>query len=664
MDIVIADADKTPLYIIADYQLDCAFGSDENSIEITCDPEYAPVNKGYVYVDGTEYGGTIDEITASTVTTAGGGREITATGRSWHGILAGKVLVPDSGSAYITVSGSISDVLQTMIERMGLEDIFSAPSSESDPITVSSYSFTRFTDGYTGLKAMCKAYGAKLTIRSSDNTVLLGARAVVDYGSTVDSDLIDFDITKIARRTNHLVCGGEGEGVNRTIIHFYADEDGNVSQTQSLFGIDEITYFYDYNNIGDDELAEQGEEKLIDLQGEGTVEVEVHDDLDIDIGDIVASRDNSSGLFVSAEVTKKIVSAQNGVASFSYEIGTSSTGTSGSVISGSGESTGGGHAYYAGKGLTLDNYTFNADVDQSDLDTVANTANTALSTATTARSEAGQAQATADAAVASISANDPISATRSGSVVTISHNDSGVNAGSYGATANATPGFGESATMGAQLSIDSEGHITSATGRTITIPDTTATTDASGLMSASDKAKLDTIESGAQANTVTGVKGDAESSYRTGDINLTPANIGAATTSHTHAISDVTNLQSELDDKAALTHSHAASDITSGTLPIARGGTGNTSGNAATATKLETERTITLIGAVSGSASFDGSANITITTTGDSEAAGFLAAHPVGAIFETTVSDNPGSLYGGTWVAMPSVGAYKWKRTA
>ena len=29
----------------------------------------------------------------------------------------------------------------------------------------------------------------------------------------------------------------------------------------------------------------------------------------------------------------------------------------------------------------------------------------------------------------------------------------------------------------------------------------------------------------------------------------------------------------------------------------------------------------------------------------------FLAAHPVGSLFETTVSTNPGTLYGGTWAA-------------
>ena len=64
---------------------------------------------------------------------------------------------------------------------------------------------------------------------------------------------------------------------------------------------------------------------------------------------------------------------------------------------------------------------------------------------------------------------------------------------------------------------------------TITTKDTTysvASVIKNGLMSASDKEKLDTIEKGAQANTITGVKGDSESLYRTGNVNITKTNIG------------------------------------------------------------------------------------------------------------------------------------------
>lgn len=58
-----------------------------------------------------------------------------------------------------------------------------------------------------------------------------------------------------------------------------------------------------------------------------------------------------------------------------------------------------------------------------------------------------------------------------------------------------------------------------------------ATQTTNGLMSAADKTKLD----GLGGSNVTGVKGNSESAYRTGNVNLTPANIGAV------PISDISN---------------------------------------------------------------------------------------------------------------------------
>lgn len=58
------------------------------------------------------------------------------------------------------------------------------------------------------------------------------------------------------------------------------------------------------------------------------------------------------------------------------------------------------------------------------------------------------------------------------------------------------------------------------------------------------KSKLDEIESGAQVNTVTGIKGDSESAYRTGNVNLTAANIGALEPSGDASNTKVTFTQS------------------------------------------------------------------------------------------------------------------------
>lgn len=53
-----------------------------------------------------------------------------------------------------------------------------------------------------------------------------------------------------------------------------------------------------------------------------------------------------------------------------------------------------------------------------------------------------------------------------------------------------------------------------------------ATSTKAGMFSATNKVKLDGIEDGAQVNTVTGIKGSAETTYRTGEVNITSENIG------------------------------------------------------------------------------------------------------------------------------------------
>ena len=62
------------------------------------------------------------------------------------------------------------------------------------------------------------------------------------------------------------------------------------------------------------------------------------------------------------------------------------------------------------------------------------------------------------------------------------------------------------------------------------------------------------------------------------NLGITPANIGAASSSHTHDNRYYTEseMNTKLNGKANSSHNHAASNITSGTLAVARGGTGQT----------------------------------------------------------------------------------------
>ena len=103
-------------------------------------------------------------------------------------------------------------------------------------------------------------------------------------------------------------------------------------------------------------------------------------------------------------------------------------------------------------------------------------------------------------------------------------------------TNNQTPDFGDTFTI-SQLTSNTEGHITSLTDRTITIPNTLASSTVNGLMSSTDKSKLDNIENNANAytlpaastNVLGGVKiGSNISIGNDNEIYLSNANVLAA----------------------------------------------------------------------------------------------------------------------------------------
>ena len=361
MVLVVNDPTVGDIREIEEFELDIAFGSDENALKLETRAGDVPEEGQFVFIDGTEYGGVVDQASYEAGREASG--SILCRGRTWHGILAGKRLLPDLGSGYLSVSGKADDVLASLIERMGLSGLFSVASDD----TSVSYTFDRFVDGYSGLKAMAKANGRKVVMRRKGGKVEISLPPVVDYANKVDSDLLDFTLTSVHRCINHLVCAGTGELENRAVVHFYADTAGNVSHTQSLFGVDEICALYDYSNADEAKLEEEGGKKLREYQTRGSVEVDAHDDIDVDVGDIISARDNAHGKTVSATVVKKIVQVSHGVATYRYEVGSETTTKNSTSAIADG---GGGHAYLAGKGLKLENYTFSAEVDAESLKAV------------------------------------------------------------------------------------------------------------------------------------------------------------------------------------------------------------------------------------------------------------------------------------------------------
>lgn len=302
---------------IADYKLDAAWGADENDFELTVD---RLIDAGsYVYFDGGECGGVVDSLKDSL---KDGRSTLTYGGRTWHGMLANKILEPDKGKDYLTVSGTASTVIGSLISRVGLDGVFDAVDSPTAGAqTIKQYQFDRYTDCYTGLRKMCEANGLKLRLAYASGRVNIWAEPVAHYGDSIDSDLIDFDASRTWRKPNHMIGLGKGELRNRIVSHWYADSKGNVTQTQTFKGLDEIAQVYDYSSAEADELAKNTKKKLQDLQSEGEVKVTVHEDSGIafDVGDTVTARDNLTGITVNATISKKIVKVSDGVLSVDYE---------------------------------------------------------------------------------------------------------------------------------------------------------------------------------------------------------------------------------------------------------------------------------------------------------------------------------------------------------
>lgn len=465
MDLIVTDTNGTPSGSYASWTLDLAYGSGENDFDLQCPARLQPGCRWWV--DGTGWGGIVDDVKTSVT---GGEGELNYHGRDWHGLLASKILEPDKGKDYLTMSGTIGTLLRTVISRIGLQDILNVTEGTSK---TANWQFDRYCDAWSGLSKMLRASGLRLRITAAQNGVTVDAPPITAAGDLIDSDLIDFDATLASHPINHLICLGKGELKDRIVVHWYADQKGTLSHTQTIKGADERTSVYELSNADAAELETKGKTKLQELRDTGSIDVDVESDgIDLDVGDTVTGRDNTTGIKVTAEITKKIIKIEDGIPTVTYEATTASTESTGET-GGGGSSSGDGHAYYAGSGLTLSNWTFSADVTAADLETVRKTAIEANKAASDASAEIGGAR------------------------------DLAKQAGVKADTATTTAQTALAAAQARILDITASAPVTvTRTDETAAITVAQATSSADGLLAAADKKKLDGIQPAANKYTL------------------------------------------------------------------------------------------------------------------------------------------------------------------
>lgn len=336
MDIIYTDGeDFIDLGIMQRYRLDMAFGKDENSFE--CEVAYSDhvcVDGSFIYVDGTEYGGIVDEVGVNTES-----ESVFYRGRTWHGMLAGKVIVPLTASdtsrdgvivkmseageslvdRYLIISGEANACLGWLLARID-QPLFSRDQSDSF-IDIVEYRFPRYCDAYTGICKMLESVGAKLSIASASGTgAVLSAKEIIATEYT--SDQIAFRANRDYRPCNHLICLGAGELENRTRIDLFLDYRGEFVPSQFYHGQMEVAAVFDYPNAeSTDELEAKGRERIAELNST-FAEFDFPADAEgYSIGDRISVTDEITGLAAEATIRKKIISLNNGVMTVSYEVG-------------------------------------------------------------------------------------------------------------------------------------------------------------------------------------------------------------------------------------------------------------------------------------------------------------------------------------------------------
>ena len=172
---------------------------------------------------------------------------------------------------------------------------------------------------------MLKSVGYRLEL-AYDQTlkkVVVSAAQIVDHSPQIEysSDMnADYVMNLNDSGVNHLICLGSGELQNRTVVHLYVDGDGNISQTQTFFGADEIAAVYDYAGADAATLIQSGTQQLKNMASHDSFQMQLETATPVAIGDIVGGRDYITGYRMTAPIVTKICRWRNGFEDTEYKL--------------------------------------------------------------------------------------------------------------------------------------------------------------------------------------------------------------------------------------------------------------------------------------------------------------------------------------------------------
>ena len=311
--LIIAESNLSPREATSDFTLDLAWGESENDFSLTILDRTVKIwKKLFIWLDGTPFGGIVDSVEP---TRKNGVTTVVYEGRTFSGIMGSRILTPPAGRDYLTVTDQPHQILRTLLDNAGLAGLFTVETGADMEIL---YRVDRYTDLWTCIIKICQQYRLSPVFRCAHNRIYFSLRKAASWDEENNPNMLDYTI-KNKTPPNHLIVGGKGDLQNREIIHLYADRAGNVSGTQQIYGLDEITQFYDDNNAEGQELMDNGVKKLKELQNVNSIDLTINSMDGMTVGDTIAGYDETTGTSISSRISKQILKISKGITTVTCE---------------------------------------------------------------------------------------------------------------------------------------------------------------------------------------------------------------------------------------------------------------------------------------------------------------------------------------------------------
>jgi len=318
MDLIHADEQRVEIGFVDEYaKYDASIRADgdlaANSFQLTMNNDVWARSKilvgHYLYIPGTEWGGRVDEVRHSTKQ-----RQISVSGATWRGMLLRKVVEPPEGQTHFVVPAMEANLALAYIVGSVFDDLVAIDPGDSGVPVSGQYRYPTMLEMLEGLLERA-GMGLYCRYQSGLRKVMIGARQIIDHSHSIDlSQDYGVDMTSSRGRLenyNHIIALGQGEMLDRLILHVYRHDDGAISETRpdGLGGANEVVYKYDYPNAESrDELLRGAVKKAKEFAGDAAVGIDTGVlTMSLELRDIVGARDRLTGIAAKASVVEKIL---------------------------------------------------------------------------------------------------------------------------------------------------------------------------------------------------------------------------------------------------------------------------------------------------------------------------------------------------------------------